>query len=771
MSLVEVSDPAARVVYFPVRHHSPACARLVVRLIEEARPAAVLIEGPSDFNERLDELMLPHELPVAIYSYVHLADGRRRGAFYPFCVYSPEWQALQAAKTIGAAVQFIDLPWADVAGEEAATHRYADAQLGRGPYVDTLCRKLGVDDFDAVWDTIAELDAGLTVEQYLERTHHFCCHLRQLDGAVDATDRRREAFMAAMIRRALEEHDGQVLVVTGGYHSYALYARLSGEPFVGTDDPAEYRPAAPADGEDRGIALTPYSYERLDSLTGYNSGMPNPGFYDLVWHDRQAGRPLTLRQLLTSVVGALRKRGQPVSTADLIAVQSSAEALASIRGHREVWRWDLIDAVTAALVKEELEYGIRHPFLEAVHEVFRGGRRGRLAEGTPSPPLVRDIDALLERHELRPTMSVVEHCLDLTDPPQRERSQVLHRLRILQIQGFRRTGGTDFTTRHDLSELAEQWQVQWSPQFDAGAIEAARYGSTLLEAATAKLVEQSEAIQRDAEMAARLLVEASLAGSGTLARELHARLEQLIRQDGSFAGVAASLGHLLYLYRYDEVLQTGGRGDVGSLLVEAFERALWLLESLGQMGGDTAGVLQGVRALFETFQQCEHLLGLDRQAFLDVLHRVRSDLSQMPAVRGAAVGSLWNLGGADAEQVLADMRLFADPEKLGDFLAGLFCVAREVIQRQASLLLAIDGLVTGYDDAEYLQSLPSMRLAFTYFTPREKHHLATTLLEALGLAGKTQIVTMEIDADTAARAIAFESRLFDVARRCGIRGA
>ena len=30
----------------------------------------------------------------------------------------------------------------------------------------------------------------------------------------------------------------------------------------------------------QGIALTPYSYERLDSLTGYEAGMPNPGFYD-----------------------------------------------------------------------------------------------------------------------------------------------------------------------------------------------------------------------------------------------------------------------------------------------------------------------------------------------------------------------------------------------------------------------------------------------------------------------------------------------------------
>ena len=42
--------------------------------------------------------------------------------------------------------------------------------------------------------------------------------------------------------------------------------------------------------EDRGIALTPYSYERLDNLKGYESGMPNPGFYHQAWSDGpQAG--------------------------------------------------------------------------------------------------------------------------------------------------------------------------------------------------------------------------------------------------------------------------------------------------------------------------------------------------------------------------------------------------------------------------------------------------------------------------------------------------
>src|SRR5262245_60554144 len=93
-----------RIVFVPVRHHSPACARAVRAIALELRPAMVLIEGPADFNERLDELYLPHTLPVAIYSYVRMGDDTRRGAFYPFCEHSPEWEALQIARELGAVV-------------------------------------------------------------------------------------------------------------------------------------------------------------------------------------------------------------------------------------------------------------------------------------------------------------------------------------------------------------------------------------------------------------------------------------------------------------------------------------------------------------------------------------------------------------------------------------------------------------------------------------------------------------------------------------------
>ena len=46
-----------------IRHHSPGCARAVASLIEQVRPAVVLIEGPDDLDSLLPSLADPATVP------------------------------------------------------------------------------------------------------------------------------------------------------------------------------------------------------------------------------------------------------------------------------------------------------------------------------------------------------------------------------------------------------------------------------------------------------------------------------------------------------------------------------------------------------------------------------------------------------------------------------------------------------------------------------------------------------------------------------------
>jgi hypothetical protein len=767
-----LDDLSARVIFFPVRHHSPAGSRLLRRLVLDVRPGAVLIECPSDYNDRLDELYLPHQPPIAIYSYVHQGDGLHAGAFYPLCEHSPEWQALLVARETGAEARFIDLPWADIAATDAgeASNRFTDAAFLRSRYIASLCDKLGVEDFHTLWDTLFEIDPGLDLATYMKRAHELCGHMRLLDGPGRLSDRRREAFMAGQVRAAMEKTTKPIVVVVGGAHCLPLHARVHGVDLGAMTDPPSYLPAAPGEGEERGLSLTPYSFERLDSLAGYEAGMPNPGFYQQVWHDRRDGRDGTHRVLLGRVVESLREKKQPVSSADLIAAESTALALASLRSHACVWRNDLVDGLTTSLVKEELNRAGRHPLLEAIHEVLRGGDRGSLAAGTLLPPLVRDIHDRLREHglEARPAPREVE--LVLESEADRPPSRVLHRLRLLGIAGYDLVGGADLGTRDEMSSIWERWRVAWSPEFEARAIEAARYGPSLADAVAALLAERAGAIEPDASAAASLLLDAALAGLTELAWALRQRVAELIRAEGDFFRLSAALRHLLYLYRYDAVLDTAGSESMGALLRESYGRALWLFEGLGQTGGRDREAIEGVIALREAFERCELMLGFDREEVTGVFGRVAADAAQGPAVRGAALGARWSLGAADGEQVRDQLRQFVDPDRLGDFLTGLFALAREQVQRRRELILAIHEVVNGWSQDDFLRALPAMRLAFTYFTPREKHHLALTLREALGLDEKPEMAALAVDTQTAARALVFDGRLFDLARKYGIRG-
>ena len=46
-------------VYFPIRHHSPACAWHVARLIRALSPSVILIEGPASFNPLIPTILAP----------------------------------------------------------------------------------------------------------------------------------------------------------------------------------------------------------------------------------------------------------------------------------------------------------------------------------------------------------------------------------------------------------------------------------------------------------------------------------------------------------------------------------------------------------------------------------------------------------------------------------------------------------------------------------------------------------------------------------------
>ena len=746
-----------QVAFLGVRHHSPACAGLVARTIEALRPAFVLVEGPSDLNGRLDELLLGHRLPIAVFS--HYRDAERTATSWaPLCDYSPEWVALRAGRAAGAEVRFIDLPsWHPAFADRS--NRYADAEARYAAATARLCAQFSADSVDALWDRLFEVEPE---EGLAERLAAYF-ELVRGDADADDSDRAREEYMAGWVRAAAAAAgDRPVLVVTGGFHRPALRA-LCAEPAVTGGGPGWPEVPAPPDGAVGGSFLVPYSFRQLDAFAGYQSGMPSPGYYQQLWED---GAEAAADGLLRAVTGRLRRRSHPVSTAALVSARALTQGLSLLRGHPSPSRTDVLDGMASALIADDLDQPLpwtgrgrlapgAHPVVVEMVAASSGDRVGRLHPDTPAPPLVHDVTAQLARLGLDGNGPVT---LDLMRDHDLTISQTLHRLRVLSVPGYRRTAGP----AHGADPVFdERWEPEPGPPGqqgrEAALIEAGAYGASLAEAAVALLGERSRADAAagtgagpNADGLAALLFDAVLCGAAQLSGEILTALEAGVRDLRELGPLGATLSTALGLWRHDRVYRVARSPLLGAVVDGAVSRVLWLVEGLHGSGpGPASGSadptrLRALAAVRDALLHAAPLLSLTREDAVGLALRVSRDPAAPADLRGAAVGLVWTLGGTGDHA--AAVRAAADPRTLGDWLAGLFALARDEISAtghdpgsgRESVVDVLDGIVSALTEAEFLTALPALRPAFAYFPPRERERIAQRLLDRRGLRGSAR---------------------------------
>ncbi|MDT3380045.1 DUF5682 family protein [Labrys neptuniae] len=723
-------------VVIGVRHHSPACARRVEATIRRLKPAFVLIEGPTDFNPYIDDLRLPHHLPIAIFSFYSSAE-RSYASYSPFCSYSPEWVAVQSAFQVGATPLFCDLPaWHPDFGERA--NRYADPHgLRADRAVEVLGRALGEEGGDALWDALAE---QTTPEELGPRLDHYFNLLRP-DGADDASEMGRERFMAGYAAWALEQASGRpVVLVCGGWHAAAIerYAeQANGE-----------RPAlAELNAAERtGSYVVPYDYKRLDRFTGYASGMPSPAYYEQV---SKSGLDAAASWAVNEIVRRLRKSGQAVSTADRIAWQAHAQALSLTRSHNAVLRSDLLDSALSTLIKEGLDrpaawaergaiHSGEHPVVVAMLRALSGDRRGKLAPGARRPPLAPDVEERLRHLGLAPGSAPREVECNWTVELDRERAQTLHCLTLIDYPSVIRLFGPD---KAAMAAPTERFRLIAHRDAEGRLIEASRWGGTLPMAAAAALAEQAELAEQDLGKIAVCVSRALFAGLLGLDAELGRRLEQGIGTSHDIGSLGGAGLHLVGLYRFGEIFGEEAHAGLGRIAEGLFARVLWLIEALRNEDEGLKSI-EALLACRDMMRDCPQL-SIERNALLEALRRIVRDAQAPSALAGAALGTLVACGDVEVAIATSRVRLFGRAERLGDFLAGMFALAREEVTDDGAVIQALTELVAGWDDDEFLRALPAMRQAFAWFPPRERERMAFAVLRAAGYStGQADVEAM-----------------------------
>ncbi|WP_433240015.1 DUF5682 family protein [Streptosporangium sp. CA-135522] len=763
-----------------VRHHGPGSARSLRDELERLKPDIVLIEGPPEADELVALAKDPGlEPPVALLA--HVPGEPSKAAFWPFAVFSPEWQAIGHAVEAGVPVRFCDLPAAhslasrpDEPRQESADGRAPDSEAGavRVDPIGTLAHAAGYDDPERWWEDVVE-HRGDTPFQVIAEA---MAAVR--DGHVaDEHEARREAFMRRTIRKAVKDGFERIAVVCGAWHVPALAGTSregavwgAGLPTVKADD-ALLRGLPKVKTE---TTWVPWTYGRLAAWSGYGAGVTSPGWY----HHLFAAADRPVERWLTAAAGVLREEDLPASSAHVIEAVRLTQSLAVLRGRPLAGLAEVTEAVRAVLCE-----GDDLPVELIQRRMVVGERLGRVPDATPMVPLQRHLREEHRRLKLKPEALDREHDLDLRKPLDLERSRLLHRLRLLGVEW-----GTPQESRSK-GTFRESWSLAWRPEFDIDLIEASAWGTTVPAAATARVRDLADGGRAPGPATRRAgsgggappgsgtsgggqggAPDVSLASlTGLVERCLLADLPDALPYvldslsaraalDSDVTHLMAALPAMVRAQRYGDVRGTPAAGL--ATIVDAL-----LTRVCVGLGGAVTGLdddaardllrhIDGVHAAVALLDGAAGEEAPQRR-WLATLRGAsgRSDLHGL--IEGRLTRILLDAGDLDAAEVGSRMSRAMSaghpPARAAAWIEGFLSGGGLLLVHDARLLALVDDWLTGLAPETFVDVLPLLRRTFGAFAAPERRSIGSRV-RSLGAAESAAVVE-DIDDARAAAAV------------------
>jgi len=672
--------------------------------LAELRPDLVLIEGPPEADALVplagDAEMEP---PVALLAYVPGEPGQ--AAFWPFAVFSPEWQAIQYALGAGIPARFCDLP----AANQLAMDRKGRSRVRTDP-IGELASAAGYDDAERWWEDVVEHVPGPAVFGAIADAMRTLRDADQQAGPSDAglLDTVREAYMRKTLRGAAREGYERIAVVCGAWHVPALDGRAGAGP----------APTAAADDRLlRGLpkvkaAMTwvPWTYGRLTFASGYGAGVRSPGWYDHLF----AADDHPVERWLAKVAAVLRDEGLPASPAHEIEAVRLADTLAAMRG-RPLAGLEEVTEATLAVLCEGSDVMLR--LIQS--KLVVGERLGAVPAATPMVPLQRDVHDQQRSLRLRPRPEPAEHDLDLRKPNDLARSHLLHRLLLIGVPW-----GTPARGRSGhIGTFRETWQLAWRPDLDLALIEASMWGSTVASAAAARA--RSEAAAAGTLDALTALTERCLlADLGAALPDVLAAVRERAALDTDVTHLMAALPALVRAARYGDVRGTDP-ARLGEVATEMITRICAGLPAA------TASLDQDAERQLRDRIDAAHgavslLAGLDsggrdsQERWLAALGR----LYRPPLIAGRVTRLLVDgerltideAAGRMSRELSAGVPAAAAAGWAEGFLSG----SGLLLVHDERLLRLADAWLAGLDAETFQGVLPALRRTFGTFAPPER---------------------------------------------------
>ncbi|SFY43812.1 Uncharacterized protein, contains a von Willebrand factor type A (vWA) domain [Streptomyces atratus] len=645
----------------------------------------------------------------------------------------------------------------------------------RRSYAEALAAAGTGRDGDDLWDRAVEVLAPGCAPDAVRRAALGVGWALRADAAVPAADLAREERMRQVIASA--SADGRrVAAVIGAFHAPALIASTEAdagaEAGAGTAGvsgatgraavPSEAAPrgagprtwgsgtdaagvwAAGRAGEDGAAAtegsavtsLVPYSFDLLDSRSGYPAGIRDPLWQQAVL--TAAGDPERIREAAADAVTGLcremRRGGHTAGTGEAAETLRLACDLAALRGLPAPGRGELLEAITTVLGQGE-PLGRGRALARALEAVFVGTARGRISPHAPRSGLGPSVEA--ELAELRLPRPDDPDRRDLRLDPLRSpldgRREVL--LQRLLVIGASYGEPLDVASTGDGTALGTRWRLTWTPSVPARLDLAGVRGVTAAQAAAGTLA--ATARHEAAEggpTPAQILTGLTAAARCGLPELVEARLDEasvVLPDSADLPELLQALDLLEGLRRghYPDTMQDA-RTTAGALTEELLEAAV---RSLPGLAGSDSGADAGALVALADRTAARHLgLRLDR-----ALAELAAEGS--PLIQGAALAVRVLLDLDDAAGLgertagWIDGATAPDTRRaLAKRLAGLLTAAGPLLQASPDALAALMDRVDALADQDFLDRLPALRGGFDTLAPAARDRLLTTVTERLG---------------------------------------
>jgi hypothetical protein len=301
-----------------------------------------------------------------------------------------------------------------------------------------------------------------------------------------------------------------------------------------------------------------------------------------------------------------------------------------------------------------------------------------------------------------------------------ERSHLLHRLGLLSAPwGELRDEGQKKGTFHEF------WRLQWHPEFVVAIIDAARFGSTVAEAATAVAVRRAQEAATLAELTA-LLDAVILADLPPAVAALIGLLQARTAVSGDVLQLMAALPPLGNVCRYGNVRQTDA-ALVRCIVDELVARiCVGLPSACASLSDDAAKEVMShidqVEATLKFLQDSSHA-----SAWNEVLRSLADQTGVHGLIAGRTTRLLHQKGSFQPGETAQRMSVWTsrgnDPIHAAAWLEGFLVGSGLVLLHDDSLWNLTDHWVTELSGDHFQTVLPLLRRTFSTFPAGERRQM------------------------------------------------